>query len=291
MLSGKDRNWNQLRIPDLFSPRQGSLNPAKQGPSPRPAAEFPRAKTAWSPLLIAIHQRYRPSPAVPLWWVPLIWARFVEALADPAYAEQFNTARRTKECSLEFVSTVFRELLEVATWSSGRNIWVSNARLAARTGRSPRHVRRATALLEQFGWIVAHYRGTGGGQNDEHGPNIARLRYASNPLLEAARRQITATTSNNTGPCENVPPTALWSPRSPIWASRGDQFQEIFLNSKQRRGCRAPRGTRPPPKTGPFGLHHRPAALTEAPAGPSAALRRAQWPSAASNQPRTTRNR
>ena len=190
--------------PDLFSPRQGLLNPAKQGPSPRPAAEFPRAKTSWSPLLIAVHQRYRPSPAVPLWWVPLLWARFVEALADPVYAAEFNTARRTQECSLEFVTTVFRELLEVATWSSGRNIRISNARLAARTGRSARHVQRATALLEQFGWIVAHYRGTGGGQNDEHGPNIARLRYASNPLLEAARRQLTATTSTNTGPCENV---------------------------------------------------------------------------------------
>ena len=236
------------KIPDLFSPRQGLLNPAKQGPSPRPAAESGCAKTSWSPLVIAIHQRYRPSPAVPLWWVPGLWARFVAALADPVYAEQFNAARRTQECSLKFATTVFRELLEVATWSSGRNIRISNTRLAARTGRSPRHVRRATALLEQFGWIVAHYRGTGGGQNGEYGPNIARLRYASNPLLEAARRQFTAATSTNSGPCENVH-LSVCGPLGALSGLLGGTSSKRFSSAASKDGGAEPRaGPDPPPK-------------------------------------------
>ena len=180
--------------------------------------------------------------------MPGLWARFVEALADPVYAEQFNTARRTQECSLEFVTTVFRELLEVATWSSGRNIRISNARLAARTGRSPRHVRRATALLEQFGWIVAHYRGTGGGQNGEYGPNIARLRYASNPLLEAARRQLTAATSTNNGPCENVH-LSICGPLGALSGLLGGTSSKRFSSAASENGGAEPRaGPDPPPK-------------------------------------------
>ena len=185
----------------------GLLNRENEDPSPRPAAEFSRLKTGWSALMITIHQNHAPPPTAPIWWVPLLWPAFCTALDDPDdpdYATQFHTARRAQGCSAKIVFDVFRELLEASTWSTGRNIRLTNTHLAAATRRTERHVRRATHLLEKFGWIVAHYQGTGGGQNGEYGPNIARLRYATNPILEAARERLTATTSTNGPPCENV---------------------------------------------------------------------------------------
>ena len=136
------------------------------------------------------------------------------------------------------------------------------APLAARTGRSARHVQRATALLEQFGWIVAHYRGTGGGQTDEHGPNIARLRYASNPLQEAARRQLTAATSNNGPPCENVA-LSICGPLEALSGLLGGTSSKKFSSTASKDGGVEPRAGPDPPPPAPLS-----AFLTDPPRSP-----------------------